>query len=152
MIRILACLLALSACAPSSAAEQDALLDAAAAHYASAGREQALRDFSHDPGFVRDALYVFCIDEAGTLSASGGFPRMVGMEIDRFEIGGQRGLAALMNRHHEADGPGEVAYQWLNPQSGAMEQKQTRFRRIGQDVCGVGVYTPIAPAGPPRRR
>jgi hypothetical protein len=95
---------------------------------------------------------VFCVDLQKRLSASGGFPKMVGVAIDRFEVGGRSGLATRMLQATQAKAAddGRIAYQWLNPQSGVIESKTVRFRRFGDDVCGVGEYTP-ARSGPPRR-
>ena len=134
-----------------SAMDAGALLQAAEAHYLEAGREEALKDFTHDSRFIHGSLYVFCVDSQKRLSASGGFPRMVGVEIDRFEVGGRSGLATRMQQDASDDGEGQLNYDWLNPSSGAIEPKKVQFRRFGEDVCGVGVYVP-APSGPPRRR
>ena len=133
----------------AGAMDASALLQQAEDHYVEVGRTRALDDFTHDPRFTHGSLYVFCVDEQKRLSASGGFPRMVGVEIDRFQVGGRSGLASHMQQ--DADSEGELAYDWLNPQSGAVEPKQVRYRRFGEDVCAVGEYTPL-PSGPPRRR
>ena len=147
----LACLLLCCAVPAAAAPGKDAaaLLQAAEAHYDAVGREKALADFTRDARFVEGSLYVFCVDGQNRLSASGGFPRMVGVDIDRFEVGGRSGLASHMQQ--DSDSQGELAYDWLNPQSGAVEPKQVRYRRFGEDVCAVGEYTP-SPSGPPRRR
>lgn len=135
----------------ASGSDVDALLQSAEVHYREAGREQALADFSRDPRFVRGSLYVFCVDGEKRLSASGGFPRMVGVDIDRFEVGGRSGLATRMQQDAGENSEGSLSYDWVNPQSGAVEPKQVSYRRFGEDVCGVGVYS-APPSGPPRRR
>lgn len=124
--------------------DAEGLLDTAERHYRAAGRQQALRDFTHDPRFIHGSLYVFCVDVQKRLSASGGFPKMVGVAIDRFEVGGRSGLATRMLQatQGETADDGRIDYEWLNPQSGAIEPKTVRFRRFGDDVCGVGQYAP----------
>lgn len=129
-----------------------ALLDLAAEHYAQHGRERALDDFSRDRRFVDGALYVFCVDGNGVMRANGGFPGFVGMNLDRFEIGGERELARRMQTEAMRDGAATVDYVWLNPSTGRAELKHTRLRRLGRDICGVGSYTPVAPDRPTRRR
>lgn len=136
----------------AQATDATALLDRAAAHFDAQGRERALADFSKDAGFRQGALYVFCVDRDGTLSANGGFPGLVGMRIDRFEVGSERDLAARMRTQVEREGSGSIDYVWLNPATGAAEQKHSLLRRMGEDICGVGTYTPLPTPGPPRRR
>ena len=134
------------------AAEATALLERAATHYLAKGREAALVDFSNDAGFRHGALYVFCVDRDGKLSANGGFPGLVGMRIDRFEVGSERDLATRMRTQVEREGSGSIDYVWLNPATGAAERKHSELRRMGEDICGVGTYTPLPTPGPPRRR
>ncbi|MCK7593046.1 cache domain-containing protein [Pseudomarimonas salicorniae] len=122
----------------------DTLLRQAEAHYGEVGREQALVDFTVEQAFRDGDLYVFCVDDSHRMSASGGFPRMVGVDIDRFNVGGRSGLASFMTRKaSQAGDEGRVEYAWLNPASGRIEQKSVIFRRFGQDVCGVGHYEPV---------
>lgn len=134
------------------ATDPAALLDLAATHYAERGRATALADFSRDPRFQEGALYVFCVDRDGKLSANGGFPGLVGMRVDRFEVGGERDLATRMRAQVEREGSGSIDYVWLNPATGVAERKHSQLRRMGEDVCGVGTYTPLPTPGPPRRR
>lgn len=154
MIRHLGCLAALAvpllACAEDNPAL--ALLEQAQAHYAEAGRKQALADFSHDARFISGTLYVLCVDGKDRLSASGGFPKMVGLSVSILEIGGQRGLIASARAKLKASSDGQIDYPWLNPKTGIIESKRTYFRNFGDDVCGVGTYQPSPTPGPPRRR
>jgi cytochrome c len=136
----------------ADASDATALLERAAAHYDAKGREAALVDFSKDAGFRQGALYVFCVDRDGKLSANGGFPGLVGMRIDRFEVGTERDLATRMRAQVEQAGSGSIDYVWLNPATGAAERKHSLLQRMGEDICGVGTYTPLPPSGPPRRR
>ena len=152
MRRTIALLLLVGLAAPSHADEAAALLDLAAAHYAAADRATALADFNRDARFQQGALYVFCVDSEGKLSANGGFPGLVGMRIDRFEVGSERDLAARMRTQVEKEGSGCIDYVWLNPATGAAERKHSQLRRMGEDICGVGTYTPLPTPGPPRRR
>lgn len=152
MRRTIALVLVAGLTQPGVAGEAAALLDLAAAHYADAGRANALADFNRDARFRQGALYVFCVDGDGKLSANGGFPGLVGMRIDRFEVGSERDLATRMRAEVEREGSGSIDYVWLNPATGAAERKHSELRRMGEDICGVGTYTPLPPSGPPRRR
>ena len=136
----------------SHAMDPPMLLDLAATHYAEHGRAAALADFSRDRRFQEGALYVFCVDRDGKLSANGGFPGLVGMRVDRFEVAGERDLATRMRAQVEREGSGSIDYIWLNPATGVAERKHSQLRRMGEDVCGVGTYTPLPTSGPPRRR
>ncbi len=154
MHRFLSCLLILLA--PQTAAAEGIpaldLLDLAEAHYVDKGRSQALEDFSQDPRFISGALYVLCVDQQDRLSASGGFPKMVGLSVNILEIGGQSGLVATARAKLKESEDGQIDYAWLNPTTGIIETKRTHFRDFGADLCGVGVYQPSSTSGPPRRR
>lgn len=140
----------LAAAAVAGAAAE--LLDRAAATVQAQGREAAFAAFNRPRGdFVDGALYVFCVDAEGVLKANGGFPGMVGMPVDKYQIGDQSKLASTMHALVASSGEAEINYQWINPDSGQIEPKRSLLRKVGSDVCGVGTYQPVARSGPPRR-
>ena len=64
-------------------AEAQAMLKLAVQHYQTAGREQALADFSDKkPPFIDRDLYVMCLGSDHKVTANGGFPLLVGTNAD----------------------------------------------------------------------
>jgi cytochrome c len=118
------------------------LLEKAQKHYNSVGRKAALADFNARKGqFIDRDLYVFCIGPDRKISANGGFPSLVGSAVDQVKDADGKPLGkALM----DAAGKNQesVHYRWVNPVSRKTEPKTSFVRKVGADVCGVGVYTP----------
>lgn len=124
-------------------AEAKALLRKAVAHYESVGRKQALVDFNTKKSpFVDRDLYVMCLAPDDTIIADGGFPQVVGARADALvEIDG-KGWAAVVRRDTAATGEGQEQYLWVNPATHIMELKTMFFATVGNDICGVGAYSP----------
>jgi cytochrome c len=125
-------------------AEAEAMLGQAAEHYQNAGREAALRDITaRAPGFVDRDLYVFCYGPDRTISAHAADASLVGTPVDDLRDVDGKALGTHIMEVAEAnpDG-GRAEYKWTNPLTGAIEGKVSVVRRVGTDVCGVGVYTP----------
>ncbi len=123
--------------------EAKAMLERAAAHYASVGRKQALADFSGKKApFADRDLYVFCIDRAFIVVANGGFPSLVGTSGAALKDAEGKPVGKAMWEVASTKGEGSVEYRWLNPVSGKAEPKISFVRKVGDDVCGVGAYNP----------
>jgi hypothetical protein len=124
-------------------AEAKAMLLKAVAHYQSVGRKQALADFSaKKPPFVDRELYVVCIGPDHLISANGNFPQYVGTSADGLKDAAGKPLGAAILDAVSSKGDGSVRYMLINPTSGKLEPKTTFAQKVGDDVCGVGVYTP----------
>ena len=124
-------------------AEAKAMLEKAAEHYKSVGREQALADFNarKPPFFDRD-LYVACVGPNNTIVANGGYPRYVGTPQDAWKDAEGRSLGKAIWDAASPTGGGSVEYRWFNPVSGKIEPKVGFVQKVGDDVCLVGAYNP----------
>jgi hypothetical protein len=120
--------------------EAKAMLAKAAAHYKSAGRAQALKDFNAGKGPFRDRdLYVFCIASDSMTVANGGFPQYVGTSVNTLKDAEGKPLGKRLIESAEK-GNGSVEYLWMNPMTKKMEWKISYTAKLGTDVCGVGAY------------
>lgn len=122
-------------------AEAKALLKKAAAHYTQVGRKQALADFTgkKDTWVDRD-LYVVCIDADHTVTANGAFPSYVGTSADGLRDADRNPLGKAFWNAVSNGAEGSVQYRWFNPVSGKIERKISFVRKLGDEVCAVGVY------------
>ncbi len=112
-------------------------------HYKSVGRQQALADFTaKKPPFADRDLYVLCFSPDRTVIANGAFPSAVGTNGDVVIDVNGRGVATAARNSTSAGGNGVVQYRWVNPLTRTVETKVAFFARVGDDVCGVGTYTP----------
>ena len=126
-------------------AEAQAMLTSANAHYEKAGRTQALADFTAKKApFVDRDLYVFCYGPDGKTSAHGADPELVGVSYDTFKDVDGKAFGTELWKVGSRPGGGTVEYKWKNPVSDAIETKISVVRKVGDDVCGVGAYTPGA--------
>jgi cytochrome c len=133
-----------SASLPSGRGTRDeakAMLENAAVHYNQIGRVRALEDFNKmkSPFGDRD-LYVFCLGPDHKISANGGFSQYVGMSVDVLKDADGKSLGRSIWDQAQASGEGTIDYKWINPVSHQTENKTAFFKKVGQDVCGVGAY------------
>src|ERR1051326_6418909 len=89
--------------------EAKAMLAKAAAHYKSAGRAQALKDFNAGKAPFRDRdLYVFCIASDSMTVANGGFPQYVGTSVNMLKDAEGKPLGKrLIESAEKGNGSGE---------------------------------------------
>lgn len=122
--------------------EAKTMLEKAVEHYNSAGRETALADFTAKkaPFFDRD-LYVACIGPNDTLVANGGFPNLVGQSTNSWKDADGNPLGKAI-RDALARNEDSIKFRWYNPTNGKIEPKVFFFRKVGNDICGVGAYNP----------
>jgi len=118
------------------------MLQQAVDHYNSAGRTQALADFTAKKApFVDRDLYVFCIGADRRIVANGGFPAYVGTPANLLKDADGKPLGtAILNAAASKD-EGSIQYRWINPVSHQQEPKTAFWKRVGDDVCGVGAYS-----------
>ena len=124
--------------------EAKAMLQKAVGHYQSVGRRQALADFTgRKPPFVDRDLYVFCIgSNSSTLTAHGAFPQYVGRSVDVWRDADGKPLGKAIQDAASNSAEGSIQYRMINPISGSIEPKITFWKKLGEDVCGVGAYNP----------
>lgn len=139
-LSLLALVLIAAAAQRGTPAQAKAMLAKAAAHYKSAGRAQALKDFNDKKGaFIDRDLYVFCIASDSITVANGGFPQFVGTSVDTLKDAEGKPLGRRLIES-AAKGNGSVEYMWMNPMTKKPEWKIAYTQKLGSDVCGVGAY------------
>ena len=125
----------------ASAFEAKALLRDAANAMAK-NPDAALQYFQRIDGpFIRDDLYVFVVRISdGHFLAHGATPSLIGS--DGYALVGPDGKHVIRDMVALArDGnSGSLEYAWRNPTSGAVENKHTYFRTVGDALVGVGYY------------
>jgi cytochrome c len=122
-------------------AEAKAMLAKAVTYYRTVGRQRALADFTaQKPPFVDRDLYVMCIGRDHVMSANGGFPALVGISADVLKDLNGIPLGRAIWDAASTTEEGSIRYDGMNPVSQRSELKITFFRRMGDDICGVGVY------------
>ncbi|MBS7691889.1 cache domain-containing protein [Pseudomonas lalucatii] len=121
-----------------------ALLDKAVAHYQATG-DAALAAFSRQGEFIDGELYVYVLDTAGVMLASGGpSVNLVGRNISS-ALNDE--LNAAFREALNLPDSGAVhraEYRWLNWNDGKVERKHVFFRRVGERIFAVGYYMPRA--------
>jgi cytochrome c len=124
-----------------TAAEAQAMLQKAVAYYAAVGRKQALADFTakKTPFSDRD-LYVVCVGPGGIVTAHGAYPRYVGVSADILKDAENRPVGTSIWTIGSTKGQGTLQYPMVNPLTHQIERKTSFFRKVGDDVCAVGVY------------
>jgi cytochrome c len=126
---------------PPTPADAKAMLDTAAAFYKDHGRKAALNAFNkNQPPFSDRGLYVFCIGPDKTLVADGEFREFVGQSADIMKDASGKPLGQSFWDAAQANGRGEVHYQFLDPATQLIKPKMSYVAKIDKDVCGVGVY------------
>jgi hypothetical protein len=124
-----------------SPAEAKLMLAKAAARYKAVGRAQALAEFTAEkPPFVDRDLYVMCVGADHLVTANGGFPGLVGVTADVLRDVDGRPLGQAIWEGASIKAAVSVRYAGMNPISRKSELKTTVFQKVGDDMCGVGVY------------
>jgi cytochrome c len=124
-------------------AEAKAMMLKALDHYNAVGRTQALADFTamKSPFGDRD-LYVVCIGSNHKITANGGFAQYVGVSSDVWKDADGKSLGQAIWNAAWDSGEATIDYKWINPVSHLVERKVGYFKKVGEDVCGVGAYQP----------
>jgi hypothetical protein len=133
----------LSAAPRSTPAEAKAMLQKAVGHFKSAGRQQALADFTAGKPPYRDRdLYVVCVDSGHKIAANGGFPSVVGTSADGLKDAKGKPLGKALWDAASQQAEGSIRYSMLNPSTYKPETKITFYQKVAGDLlCGVGVYS-----------
>lgn len=132
----------------ANAKQAQALLDQAVARLQKGPLPAALADFNNPRGnFIQGDLYVFVVGTDGIMRAHGGAREgLVGMNVsDLRDATGKPIIREMLDLGSKA-GKGSLDYVWLNRVSNRVENKTTMFRMVGDQLVGVGYYTPRSSA------
>ena len=136
-------LLAVGYYIPRASPEQAAAMLDRAVAAVKADPAKALAAFNDlTGGFIEDDLYVFAVAlDDGKFLAHGVSPRLVGTNSYRLtDRNGTPIVRLMVNALNDSD-HGELEYAWRNPVTRQVENKHTRFRKVGDKLVGVGFYT-----------
>jgi cytochrome c len=123
--------------------EAKAMLQKAVEYYKKVGRKQALADFNKKKAPFGDRdLYVACFGPDHRITANGGFPKLVGQSADLIRDADGKSVGEEGWDLASKNGEATLRYSWMNPVTRKMEPKVTFFAKVGEDVCGVGAYSP----------
>ena len=115
-------------------AEAKAMLDKALTHYKSAGRRQALADFSAKKApFADRELYVVCLGADRRITAHGAFPAYVGQSVDVLKDASGKPLGGAIIES-ATQGDGTVHYMMLNPVNAKTEPKVMFAKKVGEEA------------------
>lgn len=126
----------------------------ASAEQASAMLERAVGAMQADPvkalaafndlngGYIEDDLYVFVVGiDDGKFRAHGVSGRLVGSDgYALTDPNGKPVIRQMLDVLKDKD-RGELDYAWRNPVTRQVENKHTLFRKVGNNLVGVGYYT-----------
>ena len=124
-----------------TAEEAQELLNQAVQHYEEVGREQALQDFNDPQGeFVDRDLYVFCVGPDDMMTAHGGNPDLIGMDVTTLQDAEGQEIGNRIIEIGRTEGEGTLEYKFENPMTGEVEDKATFIQSVGEEICAVGYY------------
>jgi cytochrome c len=120
-----------------------AMANAAAAHGASAGVDQAIKDFNDKDNATwrKKDLYVVMVRNDGTVIAHGANEKLVGKNL--MEIKDQNGKLFVQEQIKAAKaGGGWVDFEWPHPQTKKVESRTFYARKMAgfDGLVGVGAF------------
>ena len=109
--------------------------------YASSGKRIALAEFSNPKGmFVKDELYIFVLNQKGTMLAHGVNQKFVGeLFIDIKDSDGKLFIKEIVDTAN-AKGSGWVEYKWYHPITKQVLPKSVYFAKLADLIICCGVY------------
>ena len=105
--------------------------------------DAAFAAFSRQGEFIQDNRYVFVVDSAGTMLASGG-PSVVLIGRDVSAVLEPELREAFAQALEATEGVQVADYRWMNWRDGREELKRVYFQRVGDRFIAVGHYLPRA--------
>lgn len=121
-----------------------ALLKQAVDYYRVQG-DAAFAAFSRQGEFIQGDRYVFVVDAAGTMLASGGPSAvLIGRDVSAVLDSELREAFEQALQATEGAGVQVAEYRWLNRRDGREERKRVYFQRVGERFIVVGHYLPRA--------
>ena len=136
-------LLAVGYYIPRASAEQASAMLERAVGAMQADSVKALAAFNDlNGGYIEDDLYVFVVGiDDGKFRAHGVSGRLVGSDgYALTDPNGKPVIRQMLDALKDKD-RGELDYAWRNPVTRQVENKHTLFRKVGNNLVGVGYYT-----------
>lgn len=136
-------LLAVGYYIPRASAEQASAMLERAVDAMQADPVKALAAFNDLNGsYIEDDLYVFVVGiDDGKFRAHGVSGRLVGSDgYALTDPNGKPVIRQMLDALKDKD-RGELDYAWRNPVTRQVENKHTLFRKVGNNLVGVGYYT-----------
>jgi cytochrome c len=105
------------------------------------GRDKALAEFNNSKGsFIDRDMYIFVIDQKGTMLAHGTIARIVNKNVLDMKDADGNFLFKTMLSETAKKNTAWVHYKWPNPTTKAIEDKSTYLEKIDDMIVGCGVY------------
>jgi cytochrome c len=105
------------------------------------GRDKALAEFNNSKGsFIDRDMYIFVIDQKGTMLAHGTIARIVNKNVLDMKDADGNFLFKTMLSETGKKNTAWVHYKWPNPATKAIEDKSTYLEKIDDMIVGCGVY------------
>jgi cytochrome c len=121
--------------------EAQAMVKRAVAMIKKEGREKALAEFNNPKGaFIDRDMYIFVIDQKGTMLAHGTIARIVNKNVLDMKDADGNFLFKTMLAETGTKNTTWVHYKWPNPSTKAIEDKSTYLEKVDDMIVGCGVY------------
>lgn len=126
----------------ASADEAKAMLARAAARYEEVGKTQALEEFTTDKAHFTDRdLYVFCMNQSDAFwTAHGANKLLIGRDVRTVKDADGKSIGDTILASVRDQPTASIRYKWPDPITRKVSPKLTFLQKIGDQVCGVGVY------------
>ncbi|MDE3208872.1 MAG: cache domain-containing protein, partial [Pseudomonadota bacterium] len=124
-----------------TANEAKLFVEKAIQYYHANGRNKAFAAYNDPAGeFIQRDMYIFVYSLDGRVLAHGGNGSLIGKDMR--DARDANGVLFIQNRIQLAQtkGAGWQDYQFLNPDSGQVEQKTSFIQKVDDFVIGCGVY------------
>jgi cytochrome c len=132
------------ACQRVSPADAEAVVSKAVSLIEELGVRAALPRLMHPQSEYRKGeLYVFVLDSRGVIRGSAMFGQSVGADVTEVRDPSGRYFVKEMLRVAKRRGRGWVAYEWVDPCTGRLAEKQTYVTKAGDFVVAAGIYSAI---------
>ena len=116
-------------------------VETAKAFYKNAGKRIALAEFTNPKGqFVRDEMYIYVLNQKGTMLAHGINERFVGEEfLGLADSDGKFFIREIVDAAN-TDGSGWVEYKWYHPVTKEWLPKIAYFEKVDDLIIVSAVY------------
>ncbi len=105
------------------------------------GSKDAFRQFMKPGGgYIKGDLYIFVLDQYGTILANGASPGSTGNNVLQVQDRNGHFFVKSILRQAFTQGHGWVDYLWISPCTGMPAPKSAYFETTGRFVIGVGLY------------
>ncbi|MBR9973285.1 cache domain-containing protein [Magnetospirillum sulfuroxidans] len=126
-----------------TAAEAQALVKKALAHFKTAGKDKACADFAAAGDFQSKDLYVFVQEIDGIMLCHGKNPALNGKNLAGLKDSDGRAFVAQFIDTVKSKGSGWVDYKWVNASTKKIEPKSSYVEKgDGNIFIGAGIYKP----------